>query len=56
MEMEDITDIVATSGVKVFASVSESGGVVKVLNAKGCASWSRKEIDDLQTFRCTLWR
>ncbi|NBD25955.1 aspartate--tRNA ligase [Paenibacillus glycinis] len=50
MEMEDITDIVATSDVKVFASVSASGGVVKALNAKGCASWSRKELDDLQPF------
>ncbi|MFC5650131.1 aspartate--tRNA ligase [Paenibacillus solisilvae] len=50
MEMEDITDIVSTSDVKVFASVSASGGVVKALNAKGCASWSRKELDDLQPF------
>ncbi|SEM69251.1 aspartate--tRNA ligase [Paenibacillus sp. OV219] len=50
MEMEDITDIVSNSDVKVFASVAASGGVVKVLNAKGCASWSRKELDDLQPF------
>ncbi|MFC4809047.1 aspartate--tRNA ligase [Paenibacillus sp. GCM10023250] len=50
MEMEDITDIVASSDVKVFAAVSAGGGVVKALNAKGCASWSRKELDDLQPF------
>ncbi|WP_371263735.1 aspartate--tRNA ligase [Paenibacillus sp. UNC496MF] len=50
MEMEDITDIVSSSDVKVFATVSASGGVVKALNAKGCASWSRKELDDLQPF------
>lgn len=50
LEMEDITDIVSTSDVKVFASVAASGGVVKALNAKGCASWSRKELDDLQPF------
>ncbi|MFD0714016.1 aspartate--tRNA ligase [Paenibacillus sp. GCM10027626] len=50
MEMEDITDIVSGSDVKVFASVAASGGVVKALNAKGCASWSRKELDDLQPF------
>ncbi|MBW7458499.1 aspartate--tRNA ligase, partial [Paenibacillus sepulcri] len=43
-------DIVSTSDVKVFASVAASGGVVKALNAKGCASWSRKELDDLQPF------
>ena len=50
LEIEDITDIVSTSDVKVFASVAASGGVVRVLNAKGCAGWSRKELDDLQPF------
>ncbi|PZD94161.1 aspartate--tRNA ligase [Paenibacillus sambharensis] len=50
LEMEDITDIVSGSDVKVFASVAGSGGVVKALNAKGCAGWSRKELDDLQPF------
>lgn len=50
LEMEDITDIVSSSDVKVFASVAAGGGVVKALNAKGCASWSRKELDDLQPF------
>jgi len=50
LEIEDITDIVAGSEVKVFATVASKGGVVKALNAKGCASWSRKELDDLQPF------
>lgn len=50
LEIEDITDIVASSDVKVFATVSAGGGVVKALNAKGCAGWSRKELDDLQPF------
>lgn len=50
LEIEDVTDIVKTSDVKVFASVAAGGGVVKALNAKGCASWSRKELDDLQPF------
>ncbi|MFC5469483.1 aspartate--tRNA ligase [Cohnella suwonensis] len=50
LEIEDVTDIVKGSDVKVFASVAASGGVVKALNAKGCASWSRKELDDLQPF------
>lgn len=50
LEIQDITDIVSTSDVKVFASVAAGGGVVKALNAKGCASWSRKELDDLQPF------
>jgi len=47
MELVDVSDIVETSGVKVFASVVSSGGQVKVLNAKGCGTWPRKEIDDL---------
>ncbi|MNI10635.1 Aspartate--tRNA ligase [compost metagenome] len=50
MELIQVSDIVATSGVKVFASVIEKGGEVKVLNAKGCGTWSRKEIDDLGPF------
>jgi len=50
LEIVDVTDIVKDSDVKVFASVAASGGVVKALNAKGCANWSRKELDDLQPF------
>ena len=30
--------------------MAAGGGVVKALNAKGCANWSRKELDDLQPF------
>ncbi|WP_042201004.1 aspartate--tRNA ligase [Paenibacillus camerounensis] len=47
LELVEMNDIVAGSGVKVFASVIEKGGEVKVLNAKGCGTWTRKEIDDL---------
>jgi aspartyl-tRNA synthetase len=50
LELEDVSDIVATSGVQVFANVIKGGGQVKALNAKGCGTWSRKEIDDLGTF------
>ncbi|WP_409341608.1 aspartate--tRNA ligase [Paenibacillus sp. MBLB4367] len=50
LELVEITDIVAGSDVKVFANVAAGGGQVKVLNAKGCANWSRKELDDLQPF------
>lgn len=47
LELVDVSDLVANSGVKVFSSVIEKGGEVKVLNAKGCGTWSRKDIDDL---------
>lgn len=50
LELVDVTDIVKDSGVKVFSTVASKGGEVKALNAKGCASWSRKELDDLQPF------
>ncbi|CAG7655174.1 aspartate--tRNA ligase [Paenibacillus allorhizosphaerae] len=50
LELKDVSDIVSDSGVQVFANVIKNGGQVKALNAKGCASWSRKEIDDLGVF------
>ncbi len=50
LELKDVSDIVKTSGFKVFAGVVEKGGIVKALNAKGCIEFSRKEIDDLTEF------
>ncbi|HIJ88998.1 MAG TPA: aspartate--tRNA ligase [Desulfuromonadales bacterium] len=50
MELCDLTDIVKASGFKVFADVASKGGVIKGINAKGCARFSRKEIDDLTDF------
>ncbi|AFC32657.1 AspS [Paenibacillus mucilaginosus 3016] len=50
LELKDVSDIVKSSGVQVFASVVSKGGQVKALNAKGCGTWSRKEIDDLGVY------
>jgi aspartyl-tRNA synthetase len=50
LELEEISDIVARSDFKVFASVVNNGGIVKALNAKGCSHFSRKEIDDLTEY------
>ncbi|KPA09932.1 aspartyl-tRNA synthase [Candidatus Magnetomorum sp. HK-1] len=50
LELCDISDIVKKSGFKVFSQVVKNGGIVKALNAKGCNSFSRKEIDDLTAF------
>jgi aspartyl-tRNA synthetase len=50
LELKDISDIVKTSGFKVFADVVKKGGIVKALNAKGCVEFSRKEIDDFTEF------
>ncbi|WP_126427893.1 aspartate--tRNA ligase [Brevibacillus marinus] len=50
MELVDVTDIVATSGFKVFADAAKNGGQVKAINAKGCGHYSRKEAEELQKF------
>jgi aspartyl-tRNA synthetase len=47
LELVDVSDIASGSGVQVFSQVVSKGGQVKALNAKGCGSWSRKDIDDL---------
>ena len=50
LELVELSDIVRNSGFKVFADVVAGGGIVKGINAKGCAAMSRKEIDDLTEF------
>ncbi|MGE5371776.1 MAG: aspartate--tRNA ligase [Solirubrobacterales bacterium] len=52
--IQDITEEVRGVEFKVFSSAIESGGVVRALNAKGCASFSRKEIDDLGAMAVSL--
>ena len=50
LELKDVSDLVGTSGLKVFSGAVASGGIVKALNAKGCAEFTRKELDDLTEF------
>ncbi len=50
LELCDISDIVKDAGFKVFANVVKNGGIVKAVNAKGCASFTRKQIDELTDF------
>mgnify|MGYP001100313178 CR=1 FL=1 len=50
LELQDITDLAAGSGFKVFSSVAESGGHVRGLNAKGLGNYSRKQIDELTAY------
>ncbi|MDJ0782651.1 MAG: aspartate--tRNA ligase [Desulfosarcinaceae bacterium] len=50
LELKDLSEMMATSNFKVFASVVAKGGIVKALNAKGCSSFSRGEIDQLTDF------
>ena len=50
LELCNVSDIVKDAGFKVFADVTKNGGLVKAINAKGCASFSRKQIDELTDF------
>ena len=47
LELADVSAVVEGSGFKVFDTVLASGGTVRGLNAKRCASYSRREIDEL---------
>lgn len=47
VELVDISGIAKNSGFKVFTDAIESGGSVRGINAKGCGSFPRKQIDSL---------
>ncbi len=48
MEIEDVSAVVASSGFRVFADAVAAGGRVAGILAKGCARYSRSEMDRLQ--------
>ncbi|WP_366922579.1 aspartate--tRNA ligase [Metallumcola ferriviriculae] len=50
MELVDATDIAGEVDFKVFATVAKNGGQIKGVNAKGCGSFTRREIDELTEF------
>ncbi|MGB3211289.1 MAG: aspartate--tRNA ligase [Desulforhopalus sp.] len=50
MELIDLTDIAANCGFKVFRSIADKGGTVRAINAKGCADFTRKELDLLTDY------
>jgi len=50
MEMIDISEVFAESGLKVFRSAVDGGGVVKALLGEGVASRPRKFFDDAEAF------
>jgi len=47
MELTDISDSLRPCGFKVFTDVLDAGGVVKAINVKEGASFSRKDLDEL---------
>ena len=50
MEIVDLQEAAMMSEFQVFRSVLESDGQVRGINAKGCGTFSRKQIDDLTAF------
>lgn len=50
LELKDVTDLAAGSGFQVFETAVAAGGEVRGINAKGCGSYSRREIDELTQF------
>jgi aspartyl-tRNA synthetase len=50
MELFDITDTARQCGFKIFRQAAEKGGLVKGITAKGCASFSRKQITELEKY------
>ena len=50
LELIDLFEDVKNCGFKVFRDVVNKGGMVKSINAKGCATFSRKDLDDLTTY------
>jgi aspartyl-tRNA synthetase len=53
MELTSISDLVAESEFKVFASVIKNGGQIKGIKAPGCATYSRREVDALMDVTST---
>ncbi|UCH01268.1 MAG: aspartate--tRNA ligase [Deltaproteobacteria bacterium] len=49
MELVDVSDLVRSSTLKAFTKVIGEGGVVKAINVKKGASFSRKELDELSS-------
>ncbi len=47
MELADLTAIAAGSGFKVFQDAIKAGGIVKGLAVPGCATYTRKQTDEL---------
>jgi aspartyl-tRNA synthetase len=50
LEIQDISDLAVDCGFQVFERAVQNDGLVRGFNAKGCASFSRRELDELTEF------
>jgi aspartyl-tRNA synthetase len=54
MKFQDLTDIFAKTEFSIFRKAIDSGGKVTGICAPGCASYSRKQLDELNKFVVSL--
>jgi aspartyl-tRNA synthetase len=54
MKFQDLTDIFAKTEFAIFRKAIDSGGKVTGICAPGCASYSRKQLDELNKFVVSL--
>jgi aspartyl-tRNA synthetase len=47
LEFVDLTSVLAQSNFRVFSETASGGGQIKAVCAPGCASYSRRQIDEL---------
>ena len=50
LEIRDLTDILRSSGFKLFAEIAAGGGVIKAIRVENGSSLSRKDLDELKDF------
>ncbi len=50
LELTDLGDLVTETEFRVFRDALAAGGVVKAVRAPGCATWSRKQLDEWNQF------
>ena len=50
MLLTDLSDLVGDSGFRIFSSTVAEGGQVKGIRVPGCATYTRKQLDELAEF------
>ncbi len=50
LELKDLTDVLGSTGAKIFSETLKGGGIIKGLSVPGGSTMSRKELDDLTGF------
>ncbi|MFH1617208.1 MAG: aspartate--tRNA ligase [Candidatus Margulisiibacteriota bacterium] len=54
LELMDVSDLLENSECSIFSKTISAGGIVKAVNAKGAAKFSRAELDKLEAYAKSL--